>query len=371
MKKDLAELRNQIDAIDGEMVSLFEKRMAVSEQVAQVKMQNNLAILDASREEKVIARARERVSPKNEAEAAALMNCVMALSKMRQKNQLIPAGEVFFPPSGTRKTENITVAFQGVDGAWGEQAAKTMFPQATHTNRDYFDDVFESVTNGTADFGILPIENSQTGAIGEVYDLLRRHRCYIVGQVWVDIAHCLLALPGTEITDIREVLSHPEGFSQCGRFIKGKNLDCSASTNTAVAAKTVAERGEKRYAAIASRHAADLFGLEVIAPNIMDNPNNRTRFIAIAAKPLYDESCNTVGITFSTMHKSGALCAVLQSFMLAGINLSRIESRPVSAEKYRFFADLQANILSPATKDVILQAATNCEYFEILGCYNV
>jgi chorismate mutase/prephenate dehydratase len=187
--------------------------------------------------------------------------------------------------------------------------------------------------------------------------------------MWVSVSQCLIGVPGAVLTDVREVLSHPEGFSQTQRFLKNRSWELTACRNTAVAAKMVAERADKRFAAIGSRRAAAVNGLEILAPDIADDVKNRTRFIVIAAEPIYDESADTVTITFSTQHHSGALCAVLQTFMLAGINLTRIESRPVSADKYRFFADLQTNILSQETRDAINEASMQCDYFEVLGCY--
>ncbi|MCL1964699.1 MAG: hypothetical protein FWF69_06530, partial [Firmicutes bacterium] len=276
---------------------------------------------------------------------------------------------VSFPAPVPKKEGAVTAAFQGVPGAWSEHSAMRLFPRASLLAVDYFEDVIKAVAEGSADYGVLPIENAQTGAIGEVYDLLRTHACSIVGQMWVAIKQCLLAPEGAKLSDIREVFSHPEGFGQCRRFLKNRGWELTACRNTAYAARMVAERGERRCAAIGSRRAAQVHGLCVLAPDIMDNPGNRTRFIAIAAAPSYDEKCDTTCVTFSTQHRSGALCAVLQSFMLSGLNLTRIESRPVSAERYRFFADLQANILSPQTMDALRQAAAHCEYFEILGCY--
>jgi chorismate mutase/prephenate dehydratase len=297
------------------------------------------------------------------------MRTLISLSKKRQIEKLGLTDAVAFPESSGRAEGAASVAFQGVPGAWGEQAAQLLFPGAQLTGGDYFESVFEAVKSGAADYGVLPIENSRTGAIGEVYDLLRRHACYIVGQSWITVCQCLLAKKGAALGDIREVYSHPEGFGQCARFLKNKSWELTSCRNTAFAAKLASEKDGARYAAIGSRRAAEVYGLQVLAPDIMDDAGNKTRFIAIAAQPIYDESCDTVSITFSTAHRSGALCAVLEAFMLAGINLSRIESRPVSADRYRFFADLQTNILLDETRDALSLASMHCDYFEILGCY--
>ncbi|MDR1892171.1 MAG: chorismate mutase [Oscillospiraceae bacterium] len=368
-KEELAAVRAEINAVDKELIPLFDRRMALSSRVANIKAKGNLAITDEAREREVIASAVAASDGSHDSEVASFARTLIALSKIRQNQSLQLSDPVDFPLPAPSKPPGVTVGFQGVSGAWGEFAAGELFPGAEKQQLEYFEDVFTAVKSGRIVYGVLPIENSQTGAIGEVYDLLRRHSCYIVGQMWVTVAQCLLGLPGATLSEIREVFSHPEGFNQCRRFLKNRSWDLTACRNTAVAAQTVARKASNKFAAIGSRQAAEIHGLEVLAPDITDNKNNKTRFIAIAAAPEYDETSGTTSITFSTLHKSGALCAVLESFNLAGINLSRIESRPVNGEKYRFFADLQANIFSAATQDALRQAAAQCDYFEVLGCY--
>ena len=368
-KEKLAALRAQLDEVDGAVIALLDQRMAISEEVAAAKAQGNIAVVDAAREQQVIERAQARAAQGNRAEAATLMQTLMALSKLRQQQKLQLADPVALPPAAPWKTDGVQVGYQGVAGAWGESGAQKLFPQAALHSFGYFEDVFAAVKAGEVDYGVLPIENAKTGAIGEVYDHLRRHACYIVGETWVPIAQCLLALPGTALEDIRQVHSHPEGFNQCRRFCKGKAWDLTACRNTAYAAELVAGAGDKKNAAIGSRRAAQVHGLEVLVPDIMDDPGNRTRFIAIAAAPIFDDAADTVSISFSTAHVSGALCAVLQSFMLAGINLKRIESRPAAQGKYRFFADLEANVGETKAQEALNRAAMQCEYFEVLGCY--
>jgi chorismate mutase/prephenate dehydratase len=369
-KEQLLALRQDIDHIDQDLVQLFEQRMESCEQIAQVKAEGNIAIFDRVREEQVLAIASAAVQEKNKADAVALMRTLMALSRLRQHKKLSLTSSIDFPAPTPDKTGAVTVAYQGVPGAWSEHGALQLFPAGQREGYEYFEDVFEAVKAAKADFGILPIENSQTGAIGEVYDLLRRYSCYIVGETWVSIAQCLLACPGAVLTDLREVYSHPEGFNQCRRYLKNRNWDLTTCQNTAYAAQMVMRQNSPKYAAIGSRKAAEVHGLKVLVPDIMDNPNNRTRFIAIAAAPIYDASCSATSITFSVAHQSGALCSVLQSFMLSGINLSRIESRPVSSDHYRFFADLEANLLAPLTREALELAAMQCDYFEVLGCYH-
>lgn len=369
-KEKLLSLRGEIDKIDRELVGLFLKRMQICEEVAQAKADGNIALVDASREQQVIDAALSQAGEGNRTETASFIRTVIALAKIKQNKTMSMLRDVDFPPSVPLKKTGVTVGFQGVSGAWGEQGAEQLFPDSKLIQHEYFEDVFEAVKAGRVDYGVLPIENSQTGAIGEVYDLLRKHSCYIVGEVWITVAQCLLGINGASVSDIREVFSHPEGFKQSRRFLKDKSWDLTACRNTAYAAQKVADKNDVKYAAIGSRRAGKAYGLSVLSPDIMDDSGNRTRFIAIAAAPCYDESCGITSITFSTSHKSGALCAALESFTVAGVNLTRIESRPVSHDRYRFFADLQTNILSDVTLDALRQASAQCDYFEVLGCYS-
>lgn len=368
LKDQLDTARREIDTTDNEILSLFVRRMNLVDRVADIKKDGNLSIVDEGREKAVLQNAAQKVEPDLQNDARMLMSSLIALSRQRQKKRLMQAGKIAFPSSQINR--HTAVGYQGVTGAWSEQAAITLYPDKELRGYGYFEDVFTAVRSGEIGWGVLPIENSQSGAIGEVYDLLRRYGCYIVGQVWVEARQCLLAKKGARLEDIREVLSHPEGFRQCHQFLKNRAWDKIPCNNTAVAAQTVAAREDIRAAAIGSRRAAEAYGLEVLQPDIMDNARNRTRFIAIAAAPYYTEESNTVSVTFSTAHKAGALCSVLETFMAAGVNLTRIESRPAGADKYRFFADLEANILTEQTENALGQAAALCEYFEVLGCYS-
>ncbi|MDR1616138.1 MAG: chorismate mutase [Syntrophomonadaceae bacterium] len=369
IKEKLESLRREIDIVDKQMQALFADRMKISESIAQVKAEGNLAIEDEVREQYVLNLARLAACEKNQAEMLAFMKTLIAFSKMKQRQELMLVDPIELSKPAAMKTTGVSVAYQGVPGAWSHHSAQELFKEASYNPCEDFADVFEAIKKGRADYGVLPIENSQTGAIGEVYDLLRKYSCFIVGEIWIPIAQCLLAIKGAELTDIREIFSHPEGFKQSRRFLKNKNWDLTACRNTAYAAQLVARENEKRSAAIGSGKAAEVYGLSVLVPDIMDNPHNKTRFIAIAAEPVYDENCATTSITFSTVHQSGALCSVLQCFMLSGINISRIESRPAADNKYRFFADLQGNIMSEDMKDALRQAAAQSSYFEVLGCY--
>ena len=374
-KEQLSAVRADIDSIDKELISLLEKRMMCSEKVAEIKLAGNIAIMDEGREEEVLAHAKSNINEKYVADSQTFMRNLLSLSRLRQARKILPQQTVTMPKSSSLKSASCKqaaakVGYQGVKGAWGQAAAKSLFPNTSLLNFDYFEDIFTAINDGELDYGILPIENSQSGAIGEVYDLLRRYGLYIVKQTWVDIAQCLLALPDSNLADLREIYSHPEGFKQCYNFLKGKNLELTPTRNTAVAAELIKNSGDKSKGAIASRTAAEEYGLEVLVPDIMDKKNNKTRFIVVAKAPEYDDQSNIISISFATAHKSGALTAVIECFALAGLSLTRIESRPTgTGVDYRFFVDLDGNVSNPQTLAALQNAAGHCEYFEILGCY--
>lgn len=364
-------LRERIDEIDSQLVPLFVERMSVSGDVARVKRDNNLAILDAPREQQVVDRAVSRAGGTFGGAVAMLMRSILSLSREHQRRELFQETEApLLPAPRARKTDGLTCAYQGVPGAWSEQALINLYPDASRMQVEYFEDVFLAVKEKRADYGVVPIENSRTGAIGETYDLLRKYGCFIVGRTQVPINQSLLAPADTALADIREVFSHPEGFKQCANYLRNRPWDLTVCRNTAVAAEMAATAKNGKTAAIGSPRAAELNGLSVLTPSIMDFADNKTSFVVIALEPEYDQTSKMLSVTFSTAHRSGALCESLLPFMANGINLVRIESRPALAGNYRFFADLEANILDTNTVAALRQAAAASEYFEVIGCYD-
>jgi chorismate mutase/prephenate dehydratase len=255
-KEQLNESRERIDEIDEKIVSLFAERMEIAERIAEIKGMGNLAITDESRERRVVERAEALLADESlKGEIALLMRSVIAISKERQRRTLFPSDRPLLPPPRKAPQGRIVCAYQGVPGAWSEQALISLFPGAETSRVEFFEDLFVAVKEKRADYGVVAIENSKTGAIGETYDLLRKYGCYIVARTWIDIRHCLLAPADTEIDDIREVFSHPEGFRQCSKFLRGRAWDLTTCRNTAVAAELAAAGGNGRTAAIGSRRA--------------------------------------------------------------------------------------------------------------------
>jgi chorismate mutase/prephenate dehydratase len=368
-KSKLDALRRRIDGIDDRLAPLFAERMEISRKVAEVKGANNMAVVDEVREQRVVDHAAALVPEGLRGEMSLLMRSLLALSRERQRGLLFGGEEPLLPPPREPRRDSLTCAYQGVPGAWSEQALIKLFPDAKREAMEFFEDVFVAVREGRADYGAVPIENSKTGAIGETYDLLRKYGCFVVGRAWMDIRQCLLAPEGVGLADVREVFSHPEGFKQCGGFLRGRAWDLTACRNTAVAAQMAAAAQNGRTAAIGSRRAAELRGLSVLIPDIMDAADNRTSFVVIAGQPEYGPDSDLISVTFSTQHRSGALCETLLPFMASALNLMRIESRPAGPGKYRFFAELQGSVLDGRVISALRHVAATCEYFEVLGCY--
>jgi chorismate mutase/prephenate dehydratase len=369
-KEQLDALRKRIDEIDEKLVPLFKERMDISLKVADVKMGDNMPIRDSSREQAVVDRALALTDGALRGEVTLLMRSLFALSREYQRSRMFHSEMPMLPPPREPMKENIACSFQGERGSWSEQALIKIFPNALRQSVEFFEDVFLSVKQKRANYGVVAIENSQTGAIGETYDLLRKYGCFIVGRTRVDIRQCLLAPAGTILQDVREVLSPAEGLKQCSRFLHGRAWDLTACRNSVVAAETAAKAKNGKTAAIGSRMDAELNGLEVLAPDIMDSSDNRTFFVVIAAEPEYDDKSDLISITFSTEHRAGALCETLMPFMAQGINLLRIESRPAAPDKYRFFAELEGSIMNAGILSTLRQAAAASEYFEVIGCYS-
>lgn len=274
----------------------------------------------------------------------------------------------------TEIVKNPVVGYQGVPGAYGEQATYAYFDEkwSKIVEHDSFEDVIEALLEGKIDYGVLPIENSSAGEILDTYDLIKNNELYIVGEQSIKIEHNLLAVPGTKIEDIEEVYSHPQGLSQSKVFLKQHSkMKTCPYVNTAIACKHVADLQDKSKAAIGSKRSAKLYGLEILESNINFNKNNFTRFIILANKMNITDESNKISIVFSTQHLSGALYNILGYFAHNGLNLLKIQSRPLLEKKweYYFFADLEGNLQQANVLIALSQIMNQCSYFKILGNY--
>lgn len=299
----------------------------------------------------------------------------MAISRMRQ--YMLMAGKT---PDTTgfqlvegKVGREAKVVFQGVKGAYGQQAMEGYFGKEIDSfNVETFKETMEAIKNNRAEYGVLPIENSSTGIITDVYDLLERYENYIVGEYVVKVEHALLGLPDAEVDDIKTVYSHPQGLLQCRRFLDKHDEWAKISLqNTAIAAKKVIDDADKSQAAIASERAARAYGLKVLERRINDIDNNSTRFIIIKNKKEYVKEANQVSICFELPHSSGSLYNILAHFIFNGLNMTKIESRPIKGEKwkYHFFIDFEGNLMDKSVKSALTGISSETKNFRILGNY--
>ncbi len=358
---DINESRKEIDSIDRELVRLFEKRMIVSRDIARYKQANHLEILNTTREAKVLT---ERVSWVEDhildASVAELFEKVMALSR-REQYRFLDAGL-----KGTK------IAYMGIPGAFSESAVDGFFgPQAERTCYRTFEEVFSAVADDEARYGIVPVENTSSGSINDVYDLLGKYACHIVGEQLVAVEHNLLVLPGTQLSDITTVFSHEQGFAQCSAFLSQQPWEKTPYFNTAIAAKHVSDSGNLHYAAIASTLAAKHYGLEVLQQGIQNSNQNRTRFLVVSASPSPIGVPDKATLTFSLQHERGTLHSALSSFVALGLNLTHIESRPIPNVnwEYCFYVDITGNV-SEANLHILMESLNaNCKNCRLLGAY--
>ena len=357
----LKELRDKIDITDKKIVELFEKRMEIVSDVIKYKMEKDLPVLNSLREAEVIEKninylRNKELSPY----LKDFYNHLMKLSKDYQKLQI----------DKTKSQQN--VCFQGTSGSYSEEALYEYFgPGVVAYPVKEFEDVFIKLKDQNIHYGILPIENSSTGAISESYDLLRKYGLYIVGNMTLKINHNLMAIEGANIEDIKTVYSHPQAFKQCSEFLKGKNLELILYHNTAVSAEYVRKKGSRTMAAIGSKRAATVNGLRIIKENINNDDNNYTRFIIIGKQIEKNEINDAISIVFSSPNKVGLLYDSLEIFKRNDLNMIRIESRPIVGKpwEYFFYIDFEGDINNIHVKKAINYIQDNSSYFKFLGTY--
>jgi prephenate dehydratase len=263
------------------------------------------------------------------------------------------------------------VSYPGEAGAFSEEGAVALFPDAERRPQPSIRTVFESVEVGRVDWGLVPLDNSQAGSINETYDLFLRHGLHLVGEAVVRVDHSLLALPGSAIDELKEVVSHPQAIAQCEEFLSALDVNVRAEYNTAGAAKTISEQKLERTAAIASRRAADLYGLEVLAERIQTYPDNYTRFGALSRAPTPLGESNKSSLVFGVGHVPGSLYRCLGAFAERHLNLTKLESRPRPGRpwEYVFYADVDAPASLPVMVDALAALSEHATFTRLLGSY--
>ncbi len=360
---ELTRLRGEIDEIDKGIVACFEKRMACVLGVAEYKIKNGLPVLDSSREAALLESRKAMLSNGELApEAEQLFKLLMKLSRARQQELLNDA----------RKARNGIAAFQGDAGANSHLALMRYFGEGIKTQSyGSFEDVFCAVAQGEAEFGVLPIENSSTGGITEIYDLFRKYDVSIAGEQLLKIEHALLGLKGAKLEYITDVYSHEQALMQCADYLKDLGVITHPYYNTAVSARFVAGELDASKAAIASEYAGELYGLSVLAKNISNSGENTTRFIVINADGESVENADKASVCFVLQHRSGALAHALDLFADCGLNMVKIESRPLPQHnfEYIFYVDFQGSEVRQKIEDTLLRVDGIFTDFKLLGCY--
>jgi chorismate mutase/prephenate dehydratase len=377
---ELAELRNGIDAVDRELAGLFLRRMEFSRRVGEYKRGRELPVFDPGRErELLVARAALAGTPGEKADLAAFFEAVMAISRRRQRLLVRENGSGDYlraaqaVAAARAPLSRPRVLYQGEPGAYAEEAAAAFFGESCPRARvDTWEEIFLALKEDRADYGVLPIENNSTGAIQQVYDLLAKFGAYIAGEHTVRVEHCLMAPRGANLADIREVFSHEQGLLQCAGFLKAHpDWKTSPRLNTAESAKYVAARSDPALAAIGSRRAAELYGLDILAECISVNAENFPRFVVVSPVRELRPGRNKVSALFVLPHRSGSLHELLTVFAVNGLNLLKLESRPIAGRgwEYRFFVDFAGDLTESAMDGILLELSQTAEEMRILGNY--
>ncbi len=376
---ELDALRQKIDRIDREMVALFAQRMAITQQVGEYKQAHHMPVLDNSRQQQVLASKAALVEdPGRKADVAQLYESIMAISRRQQRN-IVREGSV--EPNFARiqaalaqrrlPVSHPTVAYQGEPGAYSEQACINFFgPQVTTRGLGGFEDVFLALEQGQADYGVVPIENNSTGAIRQIYDLLSQYEFSLVGETTVKVDHCLVAPPGATFDTITHVYSHEQGIFQSEPFLKQHpSWTAVPYLDTAGSGKYVAETGDITKAAICSQRAAQLYGLEILARNVNYSATNTTRFVVVSPRMELRPGADKISTVLTTPHESGCLHEILGIFAVNGLNMVRLESRPIPGKswEYMFFIEFTGSLTAPGMNGVLRELSQTAADFRVLG----
>lgn len=375
MVVDLKESREKIDRIDRQIAELFEERMTVAADVAAYKRSTGKKVFDPVREDEKIKALREMTDNRfNKTGIEDLFRQIMSISRKYQYSVLGTENDlkqVFRQVNSFDVDSDTRIVCFGEHGAYTEQAMEEVFGKnITAINKSTFKDVMETVAGGEAKFGVLPIENTSTGGITDIYDLLLDYDVTIVAEHVVKVEQALMGLPGTSIEDIKMVYSHPQGLMQCSKFLEEHpGILTKTYSSTSAAAKKVAEDGDKSQAAIASSRAADIFGLDIIKEKINYESKNYTRFIIISNQKIFLSNANKISLSFEIKHQAGALYNMLSNFYYNGLNLTKIESRPIENRnwEYRFFVDIEGNLNEPEVGNALASISEFANKLAVLG----
>lgn len=374
---DLQDYRNQLDQIDDQLAALFKRRMETVKLIADYKKEHGAPVMASDRERDILYRVTGLCGEELQEYTKILYSTLLELSRDYQEGRLTTGesklcGDILAAAerSGDFPSRAV-VACQGIEGAYSQIACDKMFslPQILYFAR--FDGVFRAVENGMCRYGILPIENSAAGSVTEVYDLMEKYNCKIVRSLKLKVEHCLLAKPGVKLGDIKEVVAHEQALNQCGDFLKSSNVKVTVFDNNARAAQYVSKSERTDIAAIASASCADLYGLRVLSDRVSNTDHNYTRFICISKNLEIYEGANKITFVASASHRPGSLYSLIAKFATRGLNISKLESRPIPGKdfEFRFYFDVDASVRSADTQAILSQLEKE-PFFTFLGAYS-
>jgi chorismate mutase/prephenate dehydratase len=376
---DIKDLRQQIDEADERLVEAFVKRMEVSGKIALYKKENGLTVYDPERERRKLGDVTAKTPADLRTYASALYSLLFDLSRTYQEKTLYPVSPIVEKiTNAVENTEklfpqNPVVACQGVEGAYSQLACEKLFSVPNIMYCTSFENVFNAIDSGLCRYGVLPLENSTAGSINKIYDLMMRYHFYIVRSTRLKIDHNLLAKPGVGLGGIREIFSHEQAIIQCAGFLKTLgDVKVTPCENTAAAAQMVSESDRSDIAALSSRYCAELYGLECLAESVQDKGNNYTRFITISKDLEIYPGADKTSIMLVVPHKPGSLYRILSRFYALGINLIKLESRPIPDRdfEFMFYFDLDTPVYAPQFAELMSELDSVCEEFKYLGSYS-
>ena len=374
----LEEQRKRIDEIDDEIFRLFLERLKVTEEVAKVKKENNLPIVNPAREREIINRLAEGQTDAMAGYTKILFNTIFDLSRSQQTKLVGPKSE---PEACIRSAlentpqlfpKSAVIACQGSEGANSVIACEKLFERPSVMYFNTFESVFGAVDKNLCRYGILPIENSLHGSVSGIYDLMQKHRFFIVRGVKLKINHVLLVNPGVKLKDIQKIYSHEQALAQCSEFLKNTGIEVEPVENTATAAKMISENGITDAAAISTIRCSELYNLDVLCENIQDSENNYTRFICISKDLEIYPGANLISLMMTLPHKPGSLYHQIAKFAALGINLTKLESRPLPDKdfEFMFYFELNIPVYDEAVFNLFSQLEGGNEKFVFMGCYS-
>lgn len=376
---NLSDVREKINAIDEQMVKLFVERMEVAGEVAKVKAEQNIPVLDKNREREVVRKVSEMAGDKFGLYIEALYNTMFDVSRSYQSTLLLKESDL------TKElTENIKnpkmefpkkgiIACQGVAGSYANKATERLFPKGTPIFFDEFENVFDAVEKGLCQYGVLPVENSSAGSVTAVYDLMVRHKFSIVKSIKLHVNHSLLGKKGMKMENIKEIISHDQALQQCSEILKSMpHVKITRFPNTATAAKFVSETDRDDIVAISSEECAKIYGLEILKEDVQNHQNNHTRFICITKDMEVYAGADKISLMIGLQHSPGALYEMIGKIASYGLNLSKIESRPIPGKdfEFRFYFDIEGSVFSNDVINLLRDMENASDKFSFLGCFS-